>query len=248
MPFTFAHPAIILPLKNLPSKYVSMTGLIIGSMLPDFEYFIRMLIKSIYSHTLPGILYFDLPLGIVLALIFHLIVKNNLIDNLPDYLYNRLSIYKNAHWIQYFKKNILIVCISIIIGTLSHILWDMFTHPTGYFVQIMPILDSKIHISSLQIPVYKILQHGSTCIGALVILFYINKQKIYPSEMRKVDIKYWILWGGLTLIILTCKLTFGYSPFIGNIIVSSISAAILSLIFTSLIWSIIIKEKNNARK
>ncbi|SEF46838.1 protein of unknown function [Flavobacterium urumqiense] len=40
MPFTFSHPAIILPfLKN---KKLSATALIIGSMSPDFEYFFRM--------------------------------------------------------------------------------------------------------------------------------------------------------------------------------------------------------------
>jgi hypothetical protein len=42
MPFTFAHPAIVLPLKHLPKRWYSLTGLIIGSMTPDFEYFIRM--------------------------------------------------------------------------------------------------------------------------------------------------------------------------------------------------------------
>ena len=57
MPFTFSHPAIILPLKKLPKKYISMTGLIVGSIAPDFEYFLRM--KSKYSHTMSGILWYD---------------------------------------------------------------------------------------------------------------------------------------------------------------------------------------------
>ncbi|WP_262496247.1 DUF4184 family protein [Flavobacterium piscis] len=39
MPFTFSHPAIILPLKYLPKNWISLTGLIIGSLTPDFEYF-----------------------------------------------------------------------------------------------------------------------------------------------------------------------------------------------------------------
>ena len=54
MPFTFSHPAIVLPLKYLPKKWFSFTGLIIGSMTPDFEYFLRMKVKSDYSHTLNG--------------------------------------------------------------------------------------------------------------------------------------------------------------------------------------------------
>ena len=55
MPFTFSHPALILPLKYFPNKWFSLTGLVIGSLTPDFEYFLRMRIKSVYSHTLEGI-------------------------------------------------------------------------------------------------------------------------------------------------------------------------------------------------
>ena len=51
MPFTFAHPAIVLPFYKKP-KFFSMTTLIIGSMSPDFEYFLRVKIKSDMSHTL----------------------------------------------------------------------------------------------------------------------------------------------------------------------------------------------------
>ncbi len=51
MPFTFSHPAIILPLKYLPQNWFSLTGLIIGSLTRDFEYFIRMKVRSNYSHT-----------------------------------------------------------------------------------------------------------------------------------------------------------------------------------------------------
>ncbi|WP_113654854.1 DUF4184 family protein, partial [Pedobacter namyangjuensis] len=30
MPFTFSHPAIVLPLTYLPKKWFSLTGLVIG--------------------------------------------------------------------------------------------------------------------------------------------------------------------------------------------------------------------------
>jgi hypothetical protein len=68
MPFTPAHPAIVLPL--IRSRYFSATGLIIGSLSPDFEYFFKMSVDSIYSHSKVGLFYFDLPVTIVLALLF----------------------------------------------------------------------------------------------------------------------------------------------------------------------------------
>jgi hypothetical protein len=55
MPFTFSHPAIILPLAYLPKKWYSMTGLVIGSLVPDFEYFLRMSMAGYHSHTIAGL-------------------------------------------------------------------------------------------------------------------------------------------------------------------------------------------------
>ncbi len=71
MPFTFSHPAIVLPFGLIGQRYFSMTALIIGSMTPDFEYFLRLRVRSDFSHTLFGVFWFDLPLGIVLCFVFH---------------------------------------------------------------------------------------------------------------------------------------------------------------------------------
>ncbi len=120
MPFTFSHPAIILPLKKLPRKYISMTGLIVGSIAPDFEYFLRM--KSKYSHTISGILWYDLPMGILLAFIFHNLIKEALINNMPLFFQSRFLNLRDFNWNSYFKKNWYVVVVSIIIGICSHIL------------------------------------------------------------------------------------------------------------------------------
>ncbi|MCO6555060.1 hypothetical protein A9G26_00655 [Gilliamella sp. Bim1-2] len=86
MPFTFAHPAIILPLYKKPHLF-SMTALIIDSMALDFEYFLIMEVKSALSHSLAGIFLFDLPMTLVIAYIFHFIIRNVLIKNLPNFFY-----------------------------------------------------------------------------------------------------------------------------------------------------------------
>ncbi len=41
MSFTFVHPVAVLPFCKKNHKYVDNTALIIGSMAPDFEYFIH---------------------------------------------------------------------------------------------------------------------------------------------------------------------------------------------------------------
>ena len=105
MPFTFSHPAIVLPLKFLPKRWFSLTALVIGSLTPDFEYFIRMKVQSDFSHTFLGIFWFYLPLGILLAFIFHNTVRNSLFDNIPMSLKSRLNRFNEFNWNRYFMSN-----------------------------------------------------------------------------------------------------------------------------------------------
>ncbi|OCG29518.1 hypothetical protein A9G45_00975 [Gilliamella sp. HK2] len=100
MPFTFAHPAIILPLYKKPHLF-SMTALIIGSMAPDFEYFLRMEVKNTLSHSLAGIFLFDLSMTLVMTYIFHFIVRNTLIKNLPNFFYRRFANSLIFNWNKY---------------------------------------------------------------------------------------------------------------------------------------------------
>jgi hypothetical protein len=242
MPFTFVHPAIILPL-NKSSRWFSMTGLVIGSMIPDFEYFLRMKIQSDYSHTITGLLWFDFPLSILLAFVFHNIVKMNLINNLPKFLQYRFLPYQSFCWNEYFRKNWLKIIISILIGIFSHLLWDSFTHISGYFVEHFPLLKSNILIFGYNIPIFKILQHGSTVLGCLFILFFVYKMPKISNIHKFIRMKYWFVFGLFTLLIIVLKMCFGLKiQQYGNFVTTIISATIISLIITSLLF--ISKSKN----
>lgn len=235
MPFTFSHPAIILPLTYLPKRWFSLTGLIIGSLMPDFEYFLRMKIKSDFSHTLEGVFLFDLPLGIVTAFIFHNIVRNNLFDNLPYILKSRVIVFKNFNWNIYFKKNWLVIIFSIIIGTFSHILWDSFTHDTGYFAQKFEVLIQSVELFNKKIPILKILQHLSTFIGAFVIAFSLYKLPTHTTDSKSINLNYWLTFLGFLLVFVFIFLIVSSKQYaIGNLIVSIISLSMLALILTSL--------------
>lgn len=235
MPFTFSHPAIVLPLTYFSKKWFSLTGLVIGSLTPDFEYFLRMRIKSNYSHTLDGLFWFDLPLGLLLAFLFHDIVRNSLFENLPTFFKSRFSAFRQFDWNGHFKKNWFVVVISILIGASSHILWDSFTHENGYFVQTIPTLSNTIDLFGRQIPILKILQHSSTIIGGIVIVFAVYKLPTDKTENENVNLKYWTIFTGLILTIIATKLLcrFDIRQY-GNVIVTSISATLISLILTPL--------------
>ena len=252
MPFTFSHPAIVLPLTYLPRQWVSLTGLVIGSLTPDFEYFLRMSIKSSYSHTIDGLFWFDLPLGLLLAFIFHNMVRDSLLDNLPTFLKSRFSALRQFEWNKYFKKNLLVVTVSILIGAASHILWDGFTHDHGFFVESIPALTNKIELCGMQVSILKILQHSSTLIGGLVVAYAIYKLPKDSKVTGHINVRYWVIIAGITLSIIVIRLLGGLDfKQYGNLIVTGISAGLISLTLTS--WLIKTKEawksgKSNATR
>ena len=230
MPFTLSHPAIILPLIARHSKWFSTTGLIVGSIIPDFEYFIRMKIQSLYSHTLPGLFFFNLPAALVVCFLFHVIIRDSLLDNLPLIIKSRFSSFQNFEWINYFKHHVWIVILSIIIGTVSHLLWDAFTHEIGYFVLKLTYLRHIIYLHGNGVPVYKICQHASTLIGALCIGIFILNLKKGSSIQKSKQGPYWILILAVTIIIVFLRSLFAIQPIhIGDIIVTTLAAIFLAL-------------------
>lgn len=236
MPFTFSHPAIVLPLAYLPKRWFSMTGLVIGSLAPDFEYFIRMKISSVYSHTIAGLFWFDLPLVIVLSFLFHNIVRNSLIDNLPLFLKSRFIVFKSLNWNLYFKKNSSVVIISILIGSFSHLFWDNFTHKHGYFVERISLLSKDVSLFGSEIPILKILQHSSTFIGALIIVFAIYKLPKQNEISIQINFNYWIVLILISIVIVSIKLLTSLTiKQYGNLIVTVISAILISLTLTPLL-------------
>lgn len=236
MPFTFSHPALVLPLTYLPRHWLSLTGLVIGSLTPDFEYFLRMRIQSDYSHTIAGLFWLDLPLGILLTLLYHNIARDGLIKNLPFNLKSRLFRYTQFDWISHFKAHWLVISVSILIGAASHLIWDSFTHEAGYFVSTFPHLLLTIELFGHEIPVFKIFQHGSSLIGGLIVIVALFKLTADLSVSRQTSIRYWFIVMCLTLVIVIIRIVSGLDiKLYGHLIATIISAGLIALTTTPLI-------------
>ena len=234
MPFTLSHAALVLPTTFLPKKMYSITGLLIGSFVPDFEYFIRMRDYSIYSHTKLGIFWFDVPLGILLAFVYHNLVRNALLENLPNHLYLRILPFRRFDWEEYFKKNWFVVVISIIIGAASHIFWDGFTHWNGYFVRHIPFLRRYMMIMGSPFSYYNLAQHFSTIVGGFIIIIFMYKLPQSPqgeTTKQRHQGSYWPFVFGISILILLLRIFSGlnYKSF-DQVIVNAISGGIMALI------------------
>ena len=232
MPFTPAHPAIILPLIRW--RYFSATGLIVGSLSPDFEYFFKMSVDSIHSHSRLGLLYFDLPVTIVLAILFHQLVKVNLIGNLPAFLQKRFQDTLHFNFLKYLKNNWWIFLYSAIIGAGSHLFWDSFTHNNRFFSRQFSDIYQSISVSfdGVNYPFFYVLQQISTTIGLTIVVLYIAfKKPVQYRELTVPKISYWLLVFAIAIVVLRLRFFYDVSAYnLGNVVVSSITGLLIGVV------------------
>ncbi|PKV66510.1 DUF4184 family protein [Pontibacter ramchanderi] len=171
MPFTAAHPAAIVPLLR-PNRWFSATGLVTGSIAPDFQYFLLFPFLDQSGHSLAGLLYFNLPVALVIASVFHLLVRRPAVAHLPNWFKSRALAVPQLNWLAYLKERWLVFAFSVMLGAFTHISWDSFTHETGFFVQQWPALRSMVHVMGYEIMFCRILQHSSTLVGFQFLLVY----------------------------------------------------------------------------
>lgn len=243
MPFTFCHPAIILPLAKISKSRISATGLIIGSMAPDFEYFLKMRMEKVHGHSFSGLFYFDLPLAILLAFAFHLFVRDALIMNLPELLKKRLVQYVGLDWISWAKKRWYVLVYSALIGIFSHIFWDAFTHTNGYFVRHIPALQGSTEVFGVWIKIADLGQMLSSIFGGvfiLLVLVWPVKQEVSQNVLRR-KITYWILVATITFAILLLRNGSG----LGDFVATFISGGLIGLLLTPSLMKLVKLRKHD---
>lgn len=208
MPFTAAHPALILPLQRLHSKWLSTTGLIVGSIAPDFAYFLPLYKLSSLSHSLKGLLLFNLPMAFVLAILFHWLIRDHVVRNLPAYLRAKAESITPVT-IQQLLGTLPVFVISALIGSFSHLFWDSFTHYTGYFVRNYDFLMQPVSLGFVELPLCRVLQHFSTFAGFCLIGWHITTLPSAPLNTEKHWLSwlaYWVLIGFIGAFIMLLNL------------------------------------------
>ncbi|MEK3915915.1 DUF4184 family protein [Paenibacillus sp. FSL H7-0331] len=241
LPFTFAHPLYSFPIKFIKPRYFSLSGLILGSMSPDYEYFIALEPYQTIGHTHKGLLLQGLPLCVVILFLLHLIRKP-LILHLPSMFHIDVKAYQLIRSFDFRDiKNWIVFLLSVVIGFYSHIFLDAFTHKSGYFVMNYPLLQN-IYFS---VPLYKLLQHILSLIGMLaqilLIVWLLIKTPFSTKNFREIGPKrkiiYWFIVLIIAIVVVIAKLYFASSTnILGMIIVSSISGLFLGLVVASLIF------------
>jgi Domain of unknown function (DUF4184) len=91
MPFTASHIAAIVPIYALLGRFRVASALVIGSMTPDFHYFVPIDADRLTTHSIWGIVAYCLPMGLAAYVLYHLLAKEPLLALLPDWIAARVD-------------------------------------------------------------------------------------------------------------------------------------------------------------
>lgn len=180
MPVTISHPVISIPLQRTG---LVLSALIIGSLMPDFEFFLRLSDGRVIGHTFTGMFLFCIPVGMLVLLVFHKLIKFPLLSLVPHN--HQLRLYTVARDFKFFPlRRFLNIVLSLAVGTLSHLIADGFTHHDGFFVKLFPILNHPVlNFPQGIVRVYFLLQYVFSIFGAAMMVYWYLKW-YYSTEPK----------------------------------------------------------------
>jgi len=183
MPWTFAHPAAVLPLRRFCPWPLNFAALAIGALTPDFGYYIEVAGLAVYAHMFTYSVLVCLPTGWLLLACFYLGRKPVwfLLPQPHRGLLEPLT-HRPA---PLGAAALLSATASIIAGAWSHIAWDSFTHRTGLMVARISLLQERVPgFGASDVRVYHVLQHLSTAAGIVLLVsayrFYARREGVRP--------------------------------------------------------------------
>lgn len=165
MPFTGSHPAAVVPLMRwglVPS------ALVIGSMAPDVPYFVPMPVARGFSHSPAGVPTVDLLLGLVVFGVWQSVLAAGVVAIAPAGLRARLGPSSPAglrHHVTGLRRPLLVV-VSLVVGALTHVVWDAFTHSGSWGTERFDVLRTFYG----PLPLYRWAQYASGLVGGAVLL------------------------------------------------------------------------------
>ena len=163
MPFTISHAAAVLPIHRLTRLRLPLSALMVGSMAPDFGYFFSHESSRQLTHSFMAVLSFSLPAGLAIWLFYVAMLEKATITLLSDRWHTRF-----AHTDAITPTLVLRAGIAIMLGALTHVLWDAFTHRGTFATDAFPfLLGTTPGLPWLTI--YHLL-HGLSSVAGLVML------------------------------------------------------------------------------
>ncbi|MBW9109802.1 DUF4184 family protein [Microbacterium trichothecenolyticum] len=205
MPFTPSHAVVALPFIRTP---LVPAAIAVGAMTPDLPLFVRGLpLHYGATHSFAW-----LPATVVVALlllvVWRCVLRPAARELSPRWLAARLPGEWDAGAGRSLRETfaivpgppsrvswsgMLLLVASLVIGVVSHIVWDLFTHEARWGTEVVPALAAEWG----PLRGFKWLQHGSSVLGLAIIagwlLLWLVRREAEASVVRTLP--GWVRWG-----------------------------------------------------
>jgi hypothetical protein len=172
MPFTISHTAAVLPFARFLKGRSLLSAALIGSMVPDFGMFMPWHPLRAETHSVVALATFCLPVGLAAFWVFQYVVKPALIAVLPDNHYRIAAAFARPVPIGRLRTW-LAAAIGLLLGALTHLSWDAFTHEGARGMRMIPALDElAIVAGGHHVAGQRLLQDVSSLIGLAIIAWW----------------------------------------------------------------------------
>jgi hypothetical protein len=162
VPFTPCHAAAALPFVRTP---LVPSAVVVGTMAPDAFYYVLVRVP-VETHSLGAAVTVDVAVGAALLAVWHLVLRRPAVAASPAPVRERLPAPAPAPASAFARVRYLgLMLLSLAVGSLTHVVWDAFTHRGRWGVGLVPWL-GEVHGP---LEGYRWAQYGSGVVGALLL-------------------------------------------------------------------------------
>ncbi|GEC04136.1 hypothetical protein SSP24_17910 [Streptomyces spinoverrucosus] len=178
MPFTLSHAAAVLPVirpDGTGRGPLVPSVLVAGSFAPDMTYYVASVLSGAMefgdvTHSFAGVFTIDVLIAWALVGLW-LLVREPLVALLPRGRQHRVASLLRCGAARARVRPSLVAWwyVSAVLGALTHVVWDAFTHLDRWGMRLFPVLGREIAGS----PLYWYLQYGGSAVAAVVIAVFV---------------------------------------------------------------------------
>ncbi|WP_030228474.1 DUF4184 family protein [Streptomyces sp. NRRL WC-3626] len=180
MPFTLSHAAAVLPAVRTDGSGrgpLVPAVLVAGSFAPDMTYYAASVQSGAMefgdvTHAFRGVFTVDVVIAWALVGLW-LLVREPLVALLPSAWQGRTAVLLRCGTPRARVRPSLVArwYVSAVLGALTHVVWDAFTHLDRWGMRVFPVLGEEVAGS----PLYWYLQYGGSAVAAVVIALFVAR-------------------------------------------------------------------------
>jgi hypothetical protein len=172
MPFTISHVSAVLPFARPLARWRLLSAVVIGSMVPDFGWFMPVHPERFETHSAGALLTFCLPVGLATYWLFQLFIRKPIMELLPPGAYGRWRWSEPAADYRSVKQWIWAGC-GLLAGAVTHLVWDGFTHNGGRGVRLLPFIDEPVFVDGHPLKGVQFAEDLNSLIGLIAVILMV---------------------------------------------------------------------------